>query len=89
MTPQEALLAATEWEGEAGGALLPQLTANELSGIINEAMKFERDECARMLELNENELLLIAGEMWPQELRTVKAVLAQRARAIRSRSNAY
>ena len=43
----------------------------------------ERDACARMLELRDSELLLMAGEMTAQELRTVKAVLA----AIRMRSN--
>ena len=48
----------------------------------------ERDACARMLELRDSELLLMAGEMTAQELRTVKAVLAQRASAIRMRSNA-
>jgi hypothetical protein len=47
----------------------------------------ERDACARMLELRDSELLLMAGEMTAQELRTVKAVLAQRASAIRMRSN--
>ena len=41
MTPAEAELAAIEWEGEAGGVLLPQLTANELAGIVNEALAKE------------------------------------------------
>jgi hypothetical protein len=27
---------AVEWHGQAGGELLPQLTANELAGILNE-----------------------------------------------------
>ena len=47
----------------------------------------ERDACARMLELRDSELLLMAGEMTAQELRTVQAALAQRASAIRMRSN--
>lgn len=47
----------------------------------------ERETCARMLELSNSELCLIAGEMTAQELRTVKAVLAQRANAIRMRTN--
>ncbi len=53
---------------------------------VHSTMK-ERDACARMLELRDSELLLMAGEMTAQELRTVKAVLAQRASAIRMRSN--
>lgn len=39
MTNDEAELAAREWAGQAGGKLLPQLTANELAGIVNEAIE--------------------------------------------------
>ncbi len=42
------------------------------------------EECARLLELSTQELLLAAGEMTQQELLTVKAVLARQARAIRA-----
>lgn len=38
ITPEQAAAKAQEWHGEAGGALLPQLTANELAGIVNEAL---------------------------------------------------
>lgn len=48
----------------------------------------ERAECAKLLRLSNTELLLLAGEMTAQELRTVQAVLANRATAIVERSNA-
>jgi len=35
-----------------------------------------RDECARHLELTRSDVLLIAGEMTAQEMRTVMAVLS-------------
>ncbi len=44
----------------------------------------ERNRCARLCELTGPEVLLLAGEMSAQELRTVRAVLASRAAAIRS-----
>jgi hypothetical protein len=44
------------------------------------------EECAKLLEMTSSELLLLGGEMTAQELRTVKAVLAERARRIRSGS---
>lgn len=50
MTNDEAELAAIEWEGEAGGVLLPQLTANELAGIVNDAVAKEREACAMACE---------------------------------------
>ncbi len=43
------------------------------------------EACATMLELSNSDLLLMAGEMTKQELRTVKAVLTQRAAAMRRR----
>ena len=55
---------------------------------IAEAVSDERETCARLLELRDSELLLMAGEMTAQELRTVQAVLEQRARTIRMRSHA-
>lgn len=45
---------------------------------------YAQHECAKLLELSTQELLLLAGEMTAQELRTVKAVLKNRAAAIRS-----
>lgn len=50
---------------------------------ITKACAEQRELDARALELTNAELLLIAGEMTAQELRTVQAVLAARARAIR------
>ena len=36
MTNDQAKSAALEWHGQAGGELLPALTANELAGLVNE-----------------------------------------------------
>lgn len=53
---------------------------------LNDAIATEREACASTLELSQSELLLLAGEMTAQELRTVRAVLANRAAAIRRRA---
>ena len=55
---------------------------------IADAVAMEREACARMLDLRDSELLLMAGEMTAQELRTVKAVLKNRGAAIMDRPNA-
>lgn len=47
----------------------------------------ERAECAQLLRLSNTELLLLAGEMTVQELRTVQAVLTNRAEVIMGRPN--
>ncbi len=52
-----------------------------------EAAEDERTECAKLLDLSTSELQLLAGEMTAQELRTVKAVLRNRAAAIMERPN--
>lgn len=64
------------------------LAQRTLSGIRAEVQRLvveEREACAKVLELKNSELLLLAGEMTKQELRTTQAVLAQRAAAIRAR----
>lgn len=53
----------------------------ELPGVIA-----EREACARLLELANSELRLAAGEIAPEEMRTVQAILAWSARRVRSRS---
>lgn len=67
---------------------LAQRTLNELRAEVQRLVTVEREACAKMLELSNSELLLMAGEMTKQELRTVKAVLTQRAWAIRNRQPA-
>ena len=47
----------------------------------------ERAECAKLLRLSNTELRLLAGEMSAQELRTVQAVLKNRAAVIMERPN--
>lgn len=44
MTNDEAQEAAKEWAGEAGGKLCPQLTENELAGIVNDAIAMEAEK---------------------------------------------
>lgn len=39
MNNDQAQAKAAEWHGEAGGKLVPQLTENELAGIVNEAVQ--------------------------------------------------
>lgn len=48
------------------------------------SLQEEREACAKLLELRTSELLLLAGEMTAQEIRTVRAVLDNRAKAIRN-----
>lgn len=38
MTNEQARIAAQTWHGQAGGRLCPQLTENELAGLVNEAI---------------------------------------------------
>mgnify|MGYP001565589699 CR=1 FL=1 len=42
------------------------------------------EECANLLDLRRDDILLIAGEMSAQEVRSVRAMLNERARAIRA-----
>ena len=51
--------------------------------VWSAAQAEEREECAKILTLSNSELLLIAGEMSAQELRTVRAVLNAMANKIR------
>ena len=39
ITIEQARAKAYEWRGEAGGEVLPPLTANELAGLINEHVR--------------------------------------------------
>lgn len=45
ITPEFAKAKALEWHGQAGGELLPQLTANELAGILNEVAQHQPLTC--------------------------------------------
>jgi hypothetical protein len=38
MTNAQAQEAAKAWHGQAGGRMVPQLTENELAGLVNEAL---------------------------------------------------
>lgn len=39
MDNDQAQAKAAEWHGQAGGKLVPQLTENELAGLVNEAVQ--------------------------------------------------
>lgn len=51
--------------------------------FAEEIARMVKEECAKLLEISNQELLLMAGDMSKQELRTVRAVLANRALVIR------
>lgn len=57
--------------------------AEDAKDLVAQARADEREACARSLEMTNAELLLMAGEMTAQELRTVQAVLKAKAAMIR------
>lgn len=46
-----------------------------LDDFYNFGVRTEQERCLKILDLSTSELLLLAGEMTAQELRTVRAVL--------------
>jgi len=59
----------------------------ELFGLMTErALAQERVQCAATLEMSNKQLLLLAGEMTSGEMRTVQAVLTNRAANLRARN---
>jgi len=59
----------------------------ELFGLMTErALSQERVQCAETLEMSNKQLLLLAGEMTTVEVRTVQAVLTNRAANLRARN---
>lgn len=52
---------------------------------VSDAVKEEREACAKLLEMSMAELLLLCGEMNAQEKRTLRAFMTNRAAAIRAR----
>jgi len=61
------------------------IVTNGDKALWDAASKSERESCAKLMELSNSELRLLAGEMTAGEIRTVQAVLKQRAVAIRTR----
>ena len=61
----------------------PACSAEDAKAIWQEARAIENEACALELELSQASLLLLAGEMTADELRTVYAVLKNRAAVIR------
>lgn len=64
---------------------LAQSTLSEIHSCIKESVSSEREACVALLMLKSADILLMAGEMTAQEMRTTKAVLANRAAAIHAR----
>ena len=63
---------------------------NESRPVLNVSTELpeilaEREACAQLLELTNSEIRLMAGEIEPDEMRTIQAILAWRARIIRAR----
>ena len=54
-----------------------------IEAIIAKTKNEEREVCAKMMELSDQQIRLMAGEMTAQEMRTVKAILKNRATVIR------
>ena len=73
------------WKQNTGGVDRSSPLALE---VWRAAAEFEREACAKVLEMKRDELLLMAGEMTAQELRTVQSVLKRLALAMRCRSDA-
>lgn len=64
------------------------LAQRTLSGIrehVRLMVAAETEACAKMLEMKNDELRLLAGEINPDEMLTVQAVMANRAVVIRRR----
>lgn len=52
---------------------------------VKSLVSAERETCAKLMEMKNDEVRLLAGEMTAQEMRTVQAVMANRAAVIRRR----
>lgn len=64
-------------------SIVPDEVLDELWGVLSEEFsESERKRAAKLLRSTSAELLLAAGEMTAQELRTVKAVLSWKASLI-------
>jgi hypothetical protein len=66
---------------------LAHRTRSDIHDHINAMIKAETEACARLLELKNAEIRLMAGEMSSQEMRTVQAVLTNRATILRHRTD--
>jgi hypothetical protein len=67
----------------------PETVARALLSLASRVEKIEAEtvkRCAKKLDLRAQDILLIGGEMSLQELRSVRAILNERARAIRNLS---
>lgn len=62
-----------------------QRALNNLQEFLKSQVAAETEACAKLMELKRADLLLLGGEMTAQEIRTVQAVLANRAAVIRWR----
>lgn len=80
----------TEWrkhDVREYGSGVPQEAIDMSEQAWEIATAAEREACAKKLELTPDDLRLMAGEMTPQEMRTVLAVLSCLRVRIRVRSN--
>lgn len=61
-----------------------EVIAEFLKSYWNQICKNQIEKDAKLLEMKSDEILLMVGEITREEILTVKAVLANRAKAIRS-----
>lgn len=74
--------AAVEWDGKS----IPDNAWLGFRGAWALSAEREREACARLMDLKRADLRLMAAEMTAQEMRTVLAVLTNRATVIRRRA---
>jgi hypothetical protein len=65
---------------------MPKESARDLNATTElPEVLAEREACANLLELTNSEIRLMAGEISPDEMRTIQAILSWRVRIIRAR----
>lgn len=88
MTPEEAKQKASEWQLEAGGELLPKMTANELAGMVNEAI-LESSAHAELLEIHKIGMCIACCEpVFDTDTMTVRMVKEMAHRINKMSANA-
>jgi hypothetical protein len=76
--PQESLRQAQDTQS------YEQAAVEAAWRLWQRASAAQLERCASAMELSRSQILLMAGEMTAQEMRSVQAVLTNRARVIRS-----
>ena len=75
--------AAAKWDGKP----IPDHAWPGFREAWHLSAQLERTACANLMKIKRADLLLMGGEMTAQEIRTVQAVLTNRATVIRRRAD--